>query len=186
MEICSLALLILRTLAHLVCCPTGCLSVQFLHAQTSDVWTHFRLRSRAHGKDLTRMVAEHGSECTVPRPTAPPSQDPWAAAAAQSRMSDTTPKRGTPTPQGGAPTAPSQENETPHRSTGDPKRWTDHRKLDLDLKPEVFVVWRDRALGHLAPERRSYTYISCCYGPNAQEQRGATSTGEGGDICHVS
>ena len=68
-------------------------------------------------------------------------------------MSDTTAKRGSPTPQGGARTAPSVETETPRSFSVDPKRWTDHRKLDLDLKPEGFVAWHDRALGNLAPER---------------------------------
>ena len=33
------------------------------------------------------------------------------------------------------------------RYSVDPKRWTDHRKLDLDMKPEEFVAWRDRAFG---------------------------------------
>ena len=34
-----------------------------------------------------------------------------------------------------------------------PKRWTDQWKLDLDMKPEGFVAWRDRAFGDLAAER---------------------------------
>ena len=35
----------------------------------------------------------------------------------------------------------------------DPKRWADHKKLDLDMKPDGFIAWRDRALGFLAAER---------------------------------
>ena len=89
---------------------------------------------------------------TAPSATAQTSQDPWAAAAAQSRMSDTIPQGGEPTPQSEAPRAPSQETETPRRYSVDPKHWTDHRKLDLDMKPEGFVAWRDRALGYLAAE----------------------------------
>ena len=66
----------------------------------------------------------------------------------------------------------------------DPKRWTDHRKLDLDMKPEGFGAWRDRALGYLAPER-SYIHKLFLWAI-AREQTGATSTGADGDICHVS
>ena len=102
---------------------------------------------------------------TVPSATAQPIQDPWPAAAAHSRT--TTQPGGTPTPQGGAPTAPSQETETPRRCSVDPKRWTDHRKLDLDLKPEGSVAWRDRLLGECAtghcskgPEEPRYTTMS--------------------------
>ena len=43
--------------------------------------------------------------------------------------------------------------ETPRKYSVDPKRWTDHRKLDLDMKPKGFVAWRDRAFGYLAAER---------------------------------
>ena len=38
----------------------------------------------------------------------------------------------------------------------DPKRWADHRKLDLDMKLAGFVAWRDRELrllGSRTPER---------------------------------
>ena len=64
----------------------------------------------------------------------------------QRRMSDTA-------PQGGMPTAPRQETETPRRWSVDPKCWSNHEKLELDMKPEGVVAWRDRALGYLAAER---------------------------------
>ena len=61
-------------------------------------------------------------------------QSPWDAGTSQPRDS-------------------SQETEMSRRYSVDPKRWTDHKKLDLDMKPEGFVAWRDRALGYLAAER---------------------------------
>ena len=48
---------------------------------------------------------------------------------------------------------PSQETETLRRYSVDSKRWTDHRELDLDMKREGFVAWRDRAVGDLLAER---------------------------------
>ena len=61
-------------------------------------------------------------------------------------MSDTIPQGKVPTPQSEASRGPSQETETPRRYCVDPKRWADHRKLDLDMKLAGFVAWRDRAL----------------------------------------
>ena len=52
---------------------------------------------------------------TAPSATAQPSPNPWAAAAARSRMSDTIPQGRVPTPQSEAPRAPSQETVTPRK-----------------------------------------------------------------------
>ena len=87
----------------------------------------------------------------APSDTAQPSQSPWDARAAQLRTSDTIPQEEVSNPQSEAPRGPSQETEMSRRYSVDPKRWTDHKKLDM--KPEGFAAWRDRALGYLAAER---------------------------------
>ena len=81
-------------------------------------------------------------------------------------MSDTIPQGGVPTPQ----------NET-------------QRKLDLDMKLEGFVAWRDRALVTwqrdirkllLRAESQNLTIGT------TDEKKGATSARVYGDICHIS
>ena len=60
---------------------------------------------------------------TAPSATAQPGQSPWDAGTIHSH--DIHRKR--------------------PKCRVDPKRWTDHKKLDLDVKPEGFVAWHDRA-----------------------------------------
>ena len=36
------------------------------------------------------------------------------------------------------------------------RNWGDHKKLDLLVRPDDFLVWRDRALGHLT---KDHSYI---------------------------
>ena len=74
----------------------------------------------------------------------------------------------------------------------DPKRWTDHKKLDLEMKPEEFVAWRDRALGYPAaecPGIRKLLIWAESQNPTigaTEEKKGAASVGVHGDICHMS
>ena len=72
----------------------------------------------------------------------------------------------------------------------DPKRGTDHRRLDM--RPEGFVAWRDSALGYLEAERLDVLTLLLwpeTQNPTigaAEEQRGATIAGVHGDRCHIS
>ena len=100
--------------------------------------------------------AKCGTDVEVPQnapsDTAQLSQSPWDARAAQLRTSDTIPQEGVSNPRSEAPRGPSQETGMSRRFSVDPERGTDHKKLDLDMKPEGFAAWRDRALGFLAAE----------------------------------
>ena len=84
---------------------------------------------------------------------------------------------------------PSQETETSRRYSVDPKRWADHRKLDLDMKlagflqQSVEVTWQQNA--------RTYALLLWADSQNptigtTEEKKGATSAGVCGDICHFS
>ena len=71
----------------------------------------------------------------------------------------------------------------------DAERWTDHRKLDLDMKPEGFVAWRDRALVTWQPDIRKLLLWAESQNltiGTTEEKKGATNAGEDGDICHIS
>ena len=109
----------------------------------------------------------------APSATAQPGQSPWDAGTPQPRDS-------------------SQETEMSRRYSVDPKRWTDHKKLDLDVKPEGFVAWHDRALGYLAAERpdiRKLLIWAESQNPTIgadEENKGTASVGVHGDICHIS
>ena len=110
---------------------------------------------------------------TAPSATAQPGQSPWDAGTQQPRDS-------------------SQETEMSRRYSVDPKRWTDHKKLDWDVEPEGFVAWHDRALGYLAAERpdiRKLLIWAESQNPTigeAEEKKGVASVGVHGDICHIS
>ena len=129
---------------------------------------------------------------SAPSATAHPSQSPWDAVASQSRVSDTIPQGRVSNPQSKAPRDPSQETEMSRRYSVDPKRWTDHKKLGLDMKPEGFVAWRDRALGYLAAERPDISKLFIwaeSQNPTigaTEEEKGAASVVVHGDICHIS
>ena len=71
----------------------------------------------------------------------------------------------------------------------DAERWTDHRTLDLDMKPEGFVAWRDRALVTWQPDIRKLLLWAESQNltiGTTEEKKGATNAGEDGDICHIS
>ena len=74
----------------------------------------------------------------------------------------------------------------------DTKRWTEHKNLCLDRKPEEFVAWCDRALGYLAAERRDTRKLLLWAESQKPtngatgEKMGAISAGVDGDICHIS
>ena len=115
----------------------------------------------------------------APSATAQPSRDPRAAAAAQTRMSDTA-------PHGKAPMAPFLDTEMPRGYCVHPTCWSVHKKLELDKKLEGFVAWCDRALGSCAAVRMS---VGCCCGREKRkpvigatdELRGATDSGVHGE-----
>ena len=137
-------------------------------------------------------VVPHFVPQTGPSATAQPSESPWDAGASQSRVSDTIPQGRVSNPQSETPRDPSQETERSRRYSLDPKRWTDPKKLGLDMKPEGFVVWHDRALGYLAAERpdiRKLLIWAESQNPTigaTEEEKGAASVGVHGDICHIS
>jgi len=98
---------------------------------------------------------------TVP---AGPQLDPWAASRATAAAVGTAAPAAPAGPPGvgpapaaapawpGGPTpAAAPAWPTPFRV--DRRDWGDHKRLDLDTRPDGYVAWRDRALGHLAKDR---------------------------------
>ena len=76
------------------------------------------------------------------------------------------------------------------RYSVDLKRWTDHKKVGLDMKREVFVVWRDRALGYLTaarPDIRKLLIWAESQLPTiggTEEKKGAASVGSRTTVRH--
>ncbi len=113
--------------------------------------------------------------------------DPWAAAAAA---------RGSHPPVAIPPGAPppGMGPEAAKKYRVELRNWGDHKRCDLDVKPEGFVAWRDRALGFLAgdwPDVRRLLLWAEQQPPTidrAGEQKGAAEAGflKHDDVQHVS
>ena len=105
-----------------------------------------QIASQAAPQAVPRFVPQ-----TAPSATAQPSQDPWSAGAAVSPMTTQSRKE---------ECRPRKVKHRGFRHKRDvtqvqcgPTRWTDHWNLDLEMKPEGSVAWRDRAFGDFAAER---------------------------------
>ena len=84
----------------------------------------------------TQMVS--GQTASQPAPRVVPQFVPQTAPSATAQPRESPGDAGT-----SQPRDLSQETDMLRRYSVDPKRWTDHKKLDLDMKPEGFVAWRD-------------------------------------------
>jgi hypothetical protein len=103
-----------------------------------------------------------------PAPATGAASDPWASAAGDPWSSASGgppggPLGGPPSgPPGGPPGGPQMHRiDTPvhdptrrvHEYRVDNRAWGDNRRLDLITQPEGYLIWRDRALGHLSRDR---------------------------------
>ncbi len=107
--------------------------------------------------------------------------DPWAAEAAL---------RPSPRP---VASPPGLGPETARKYRVELRSWSDNKRLDLDVNPEGFVAWRDRALGCLAgdgPDVRRFLLWAEKQPPTidqAGEKKGPAEVGlSQGDVEHVS
>jgi hypothetical protein len=72
------------------------------------------------------------------------------------------------------------------------KDWGDNRRLDLDIAPEGFVAWRERALGHLSMDRPDvrklllWAETRTLVIDDKEEKTGAAAVGLRDDPEHVS
>jgi hypothetical protein len=142
-----------------------------------------------------------GGPPAAPAPAPPASQvpDPWAAAAAALHR----PGAGAGSPPGATPTAPTAPGgggayaglappgiESRYRVVH--KNWGGHKLLDLDVNPDGFIAWRERALGFLTTDRpdvrRLLLWAERQGGPiaEAEEIRGARETMMMEDVDRVS
>jgi hypothetical protein len=146
-----------------------------VHEKFVDLENTIALMKRIDDTHTTTMTAGSGTTSQ---------QDPWAAAAAAR-----------PPPPAGAgnyvPTPPGM-GDTTRKYKVEPRNWGDHRRLDLDIQPESFVAWRDRALGFLSADRpdvRRLLLWAEKQAPtigSAEEHKGAAEVNLRDDVEHVS
>jgi hypothetical protein len=111
--------------------------------------------------------------------------DPWAAAAAAAAArSGAGPQ--TSTPMTSPPGIDNRKYKVEY------KNWGGHRNLDLDVNPEGFVAWRERALGYLSADRPDIRKLLLWAERQvgiigeADELRGFVDCGVAGEPEHVS
>jgi hypothetical protein len=140
-----------------------------------------------------------GGPPAAPAPPTSQVPDPWAAAAAALHR----PGAGAGSPPGATPTAPTAHGgggayagpappgiESRYRVVH--KNWGGHKLLDLDVNPDGFIAWRERALGFLTTDRpdirRLLLWAERQGGPisEVEEIRGARETMMMEDVDRVS
>jgi hypothetical protein len=112
---------------------------------------------RLRATTMTAPTTTASAPTASPAPTMP---DPWAAAAAAARAGAGAGPPTGPTPTtpaahgagGGAYAGPSPPGlDSKYRVVH--KNWGGHKLLDLDVNPDGFIAWRERALGFLTTDR---------------------------------
>jgi hypothetical protein len=112
--------------------------------------------------------------------------DPWAAAAAAAAAA----RQGA-TGTYGAP-SPVSPPGLDKKYKIDNKNWGNHKCLDLDMNPEGFIAWRERALGHLCAARPDVRKLLLWAEQHtgtiteAEEMRAATELNLQEDVEHIS